>query len=1400
MGHEKVAIIGMFGRLPGAENIHELWHMLLEGRNGTRRFSSDELKQQGVAGALLSDERYVPVRGVIGNEEYFDSSFFGFAALEADLMDPQARHALECAYGALEDAGYADPAYRTVTSTYVSVSRSEYEHHLLKTLPAEMLAAPYTLDGTLPDFVPLRIANRLGLEGQSVLVKSACSSSLLAVHLACQEVLGAEAPMALVCSSAISWPTRSGRMAVSGGVISRDGLCRPFDSEANGTVSSDAVIAILLKRLDLAQRDGDRVYAVISATAANNDGNRKSSFTAPSVEGQRDVACEALRKAGCTPDDVGYIETHGSATLVGDPIELAALAEAYVTASDEKIPIGSLKSNIGHTDTSAGLAGLVKTALCLYHRTLVPTINYHNANPLIDLPDIPFTVNTQRRTWHAKHKAAVHSTGMGGTNVHCILEAVLPQPQVVSSPLPSELLVLSARSAVELERLTEALATHLRNTAPLNVADIAKTLQMGREDFRYRRRIVAVSLDDVLMKLTQRESPAVKSFDENARRDKIAFLCPGLGVNDFALARALLNTSSVFRESLEGSFRILDVQLGIDLMDVLNDVAATQGAQSLAWGNEQKPSQVLNVTYAHPLIFCIQLGLADLWASVGIVPDYIVGYSLGEYVAATLSGVFSREDALTLVGKRARLIDQQPNGMMVAVALPYAQLLDYCIEGVSIAAENASSLNVIAGSELAVGEVLEQLRQHRVFFSVIQAEHAFHTPWMSPAAFELERLVASVNRHQVQIPFVSNVTGDWIDDEQARSVHYWAKHLTSPVRYLDSLRTLAGEKDLACIELGSSGYLADLAKLVTPANASHIMTTFDKSVQDGVYGQWLATLGALWGSGASVDWQGMERCADARRVSLPTYPYSRKRHLIEASNVTSGQTVSHQRLAQVSWSPVENTEAQVRAMRDEKDSEASVSSHVRTIWARAFGRDDLSSQSDFYEIGGHSLLAVQLLYYIRESLSVDLNVGDLRANPTLGEFIRFVELRHQRQRDEHLAKGHIAAEVLAAPEQDRAAVIRNYVVETLRSLAADCAISDGAKIENHVVLIPDLTRVFKHDLGRPVYAHELVARNTVAELCKLVQSVIGVDEGDEHGAETTGTTATQTLRQGTTAAGLNLGGGGAKNPQAAFILSSARSGSTLLRVMLAGHPKLFCPPELHLLGYPTVKVRNEHLKSEHFGKGLQRAIMELYGIGPSEADSKVRCLVENNVSIAETFALLQRLAAPRLVVDKSPDYAGDPEILRSTQDMFESCKYIVLTRHPAAVIESYVRNRIGAIATQRWRDPVAQAEDHWFRYYSNIMNFVGSLAGNYVVVRYEDLVEQAEMTMHRLADFLNVDFHPALLQPYSGGRMVDGAGDPNFHEHDQIDKSLSYRWKDGGLDYRLSDKVRALAKTMGYAV
>ncbi|MFJ2479043.1 type I polyketide synthase [Pseudomonas sp. NPDC087598] len=1396
MAQDKVAIIGIFGRFPGAENIDQLWEMLTEGKSGTQRFLLEELEQQGLPASLINDEQYVPVRGVIGSEEYFDSAFFGFSGLEADLMDPQARQALECSYGALEDAGYAEPAYREKTSVFASVSRSEYEHFLLGELDPQVLAAPYTLDGTLADFVPLRIANKLGLEGQSVLVKSACSSSLLAVHMACQHVRNGESSMALVCSSAISWPARQGRLAVSGGVMSIDGKCRPFDAQANGTVSSDAVVAIVLKPLDKAIEDNDRIYAVIAASAANNDGGRKSSFTAPSVDGQKDVACTALEMAGVSPDEIRYIETHGSATVIGDPIELSALAEAY-TATDEKIAIGSIKSNIGHTDTSAGLMGLVKVTLCLYHKELVPSINYQTPNPLIDFSETPFVVNTQRQPWRTKYKAAVHATGMGGTNVHCILEAADAPLQPMPAATGPELIVLAAKSPAALENITERLVAFLRSPLKSSLADIANTLQVGRQAFEYRRRIVAESTDDLLTKLVQREVPGVKSFDAGERRDKVVFLCPGLGVNDFSLAVRLCGKSDIFRKSLEDSFRIVNSELETDLMQVLCSIGQPETTQSLGWSDSQSVNSMLDVTYAHPLIFCIQLGFADLWASVGIKPSCLVGYSLGEYVAATLAGVFSREDALRLVAKRAGLIDKQSKGRMVAVALPYEQLLGYCNENVSIAAENATNLCVIAGCESAINDVLGKLKEDRVFYNVIQSQHAFHTQWMSPASGALESIVGMYDRQAPEVPFISNVTGDWITDDQVNSTGYWADHLSSPVQYLESLKTLAREQNTVYVELGAAGYLADLAKLINPENAVNCLTSFDKTIQADVYGQWLAALGTLWGAGVEVNWPGLERRDKPRRVSLPTYPYSRKRHAISPSGASNRDSF---RAPAAQVRSEKSSLETVGSLPVGKDAGSSaVYDIILKIWQRAFGNNNLSGRSHFYEMGGHSLLAVQLLYYIRESLQVSLNVGDLRAHPTIDELSQFVAKSIHMQRNDLVIKGAVAKAIVDACKEDRADLTREYVLSVLRRLSDEIASVDTAKIKGYDALIADLTRVLKHDLGRPVYAHELTGRDTLASLCELVNSVVFSESIALAGA---GTAASETTRSAVPAvlssASEHLIRG--KNPQAAFILSSARSGSTLLRVMLAGHPQLFCPPELHLLGYPTVKARNEHLQSEHFGKGLQRALMELYHIGPSEADEKVKELVANNSSISQAFALMQTQAAPRLLVDKSPDYAGDPDILRSALDMFESSRFVVLTRHPGAVMESYVRNRIGAIATNRWADPFAQAEDHWFRYYSNIMNFVSSLPDSHIILRYEDLVENAEVAMRRTCEFLGVAFHPAVLDPYSGARMIDGAGDPNFHEHQAIEKTFASRWKDQPQHYQFSSKTIALAKTMGYEI
>lgn len=1389
--NNRVAIIGMAGRFPGASDLGEFWNLLRSGATGTTRFTKEELLHQGIDRSLLNDPNYVPVRGIIGGEDYFDAEFFGCNQLEAQLMDPQARVFLECAWHALEDAGYGAKRERGSISLYASVGRSEYEHYLLRHLDPQTLSAPFALDGTLADFVPLRTSHKLDLTGPSILVKTACSSSLAAVHLACQSILRGESATALVATSSISWPARAGRLANSGSITSKTGSCRAFDVSADGTVSSDAVAAIVLKRLDHALQANDHIYAVVRGSAINNDGASKSSFTAPSVDGQVAVARQALAAAGLTPGEVSYIEAHGSGTLIGDPIEIEALAEAYRQAADggaHRIGVGAVKTNIGHTDAAAGLVGLIKVALCLHHGEFVPTVGFRMANPHLRLESTPFYVVDRRQPWQDARVAAVHSTGMGGTNVHCLLESA--PARVTTSPVAGlHLLTISARTVSALESASEALRDRLVADPALPMADVAWTLQTGREAFQHRRCLVADSAGGAAELLTHRNWPAVRTAVAGERSRPVAFLCPGLGVHDLGLAAGLYEQLPVFRRSLDESFEQLQSIAPRDWLAVLRESATAQPAARRPFGDAN--DLALPTEVAHPLLFAIELALADAWQSIGIQPKVLLGYSLGEYVAATLSGVFSRRDGLALVAARARLIDARPAGAMIAVALARPALQALCEVDVEIAAENGAQLCVLAGPQEAVARQLERLRYARVLCQLLPVRHPFHTAALAPVAGELAAIVAKTPRRPPSIPFVSNVTGTWITDEQAQSPDYWARHLCQTIELRAGMARLLADQRLALLELGTSGYLGDLAKLHEPGQMRPVICSFE-SEQASAYGCWLDVAGYLWATGVSLDWSGLPRPAGVGRQPLPAYPFERRRYVVrprlqtmaETGAALSADVDDPVSVPAVAKAPQHTAHAAIGDLRGE----------MRSIWAKAFGFDDISDNANFFEIGGHSLLAIQLLFYIRDTLGVELTTQDLKNHPTVAKLTRLVATKTGQSGTTASERGHLLQRLRLLTPGEQQAEIERYVAGLLGKVLHDSTGDVRGRNLHDLGLgdaIPDLMRLFKHDLGRPVFPHEIARQRSVAELCGLVARVLGFETG---AAEDGGASAiVPAPREAVVTRRFR-----SRNRPIAFILSSARSGSTLLRVMLAGHPLLFCPPELHLLGYDTLQQRHEQLKSEHFGRGLQRALMELRRCDAVQAQHEVEMMTAAGATIKDVYAVLQDLAGPRLIVDKSPDYAADVGILRMADDLFSSSYFLVLTRHPQAVIESYVRNRIGAVAGRQWTNPYEQAEHHWRTYYQNILDFLDEDRRPAIFVCYEELASRPEQVMRQICASLGIEFNAAVLDPYRGARMIDGAGDPNFHEHDSIDPARIDAWRGGEGAIALQSQTCRLAERLGY--
>jgi phthiocerol/phenolphthiocerol synthesis type-I polyketide synthase E len=1351
---DRIAVIGLAGRFPGAPSPEALFDLLERGGEGITAFSEEELLDAGVPREQIADPHYVRARGAIDAIEYFDADFFGLAPGEARLLDPQHRLFLEHAWEALEDAGYPPPHGADRVGIFAAASRSTYLIHLLRRLGSAAMD-PFALDGTLNDFLPARAAHELDLRGPAVLVQTACSSSLVAVHLACQSLLTGESSMALAGAASIAVPSRAGAIWHEGGITSPEGHCRPFDARANGTVGGDAVAVVVLKRLADAIADRDFIHAVILGSAVNNDGAARSGFTAPGALGQAAVIREALLVAGVAPSEIGYVEAHGSGTAIGDPIEIAALADAFGKGlSRASCPVGSIKSNIGHTDVVAGLAGLIKAAIGLRRRTLVPTAGFERSNPRIPFEETPFFVQARTEPWPSRggpRRASVSSFGMGGTNAHAVLEE--PPPRAPRGDRrPIELFVLSARSRPALETMTSDLGDHLRAHPDLDPEDVAFTLQAGRAAFDHRRAIVARSIEEAAELLAQRDPARVLGGRAGAR--SVAFLFPGLGDQQPGMVAGLYLHFPVFRAALDRAAAVLDPILGADTRALVargSDRAGDHVEEAsplkrwLGRAPAVETGPLAETALAQPILLAVELALYALWTSIGVRPSALLGYSLGEYAAAAAAGVFSFEDALRIAAGRARLIASLPPGAMTAVPLPP--------EGAAIASKSGPRLSVVSGSMAAITDLEGRLGDRGIPCRRLDVRHSFHTEAMRPVAAALAALVAGVPRRAPSIPYLSNVTGTWITDAEATDPSYWAEQLCRPVELDRALSTLVADPDRVFVELGPGAALQGLALLAghRAGGGPRIAVGSLPPSRGEDLRAWLESIGRLWIHGVTIDWSALHAGAAPGRIPLPKYPFERSRHWVDGPE---------QPIEQPPAPAPRLPEAHAAGARNARERA------LQQAWQAAFGIESIGIHDDFFDLGGHSLLAVQLLHRIRRTLGVDLSVRSLVDHPTIASladhFSDLAEPRAEPLRDRLAIAG--------AGEERRSILEAHVVAELSRSFgrpAAEVRAAESLLSLGLEQAVADLVHAFKRDLGRPVYPHEILARPTVASLVDLAEEILAP----------TG-----------------------KNPPAAFLLSSARSGSTLLRVMLAGHPDLFCPPELHLLMYGSLRERAAGLPSAHFGKGLQRALMELRGVGAAEADAEVASLLARDASIQDVYRLLQELSHPRLLVDKSPSYAERIETLERAPRLFASAPLVFLVRHPYAVIESYVRNRIDRVARDPERDPFAQAERHWVSHNRAIMAFLESGHAAHRV-RFEDLVSEPEAAMRGVCAALGVSFRPEVLLPYDGrARMIDGAGDPNLHERDRIEPELGDAWRRIRLPRPLGPEARALAASLGYAL
>ncbi|MEM7584080.1 MAG: amino acid adenylation domain-containing protein [Acidobacteriota bacterium] len=902
---QDVAIIGMAGRFPGARDVDELWRNVRSGVESISFFDEAEMAGQ-VPAELLADERYVRARGVLDGAEDFDSDFFGFTPREAEVMDPQHRLFLECAQDALDNAGYDPSRYGGKIGLFAGVGMSSYLLHVGEQRLAAVAGSYQAFISNDKDFVPTRVSYKLDLRGPSVNVQTACSSSLVAVHMACQSLAAGESDMALAGGITVRVPQTQGYLHEPGSILSPDGHCRAFDAQAGGTVLGNGTGIVVLKPLEAALAEGDRVLAVVKGSAINNDGGQKMGYTAPSVEGQAEVIRGAHAAAGVSPASIDYVEAHGTGTELGDPIEVAALTQAFNTEEGtSRCALGSVKTNIGHLDTAAGIAGLIKTVQALRHGELPPSLHFERPNPRLDLGDSPFRIQQTRETWSRDdqpRRAAVSSFGIGGTNAHVILEQAPSReeaPQEVSPPSqpplqpssadtahPSQLLLISARTASALEASTRRLAERLRTPEAPSLgesealADIAYTLQVGRRHFDHRRWLIADSRESAAEALEARDSAAVRTAIKTRAGRRIVMLFSGQGAQYVDMGRQLYDTEPVFRRQLDACADRLTVELGLDIREIIYSNPPETGRQTT-------DHRLRDTRIAQPSLFALEVAVARQWMAWGVQPAAMLGHSIGELVAATLAGVFSLEDALSLVAKRGRLMAEQPEGAMLGVAIAEHDLLPLLGEDLQIAAINGPKDCVVSGPSDAIAALESRLEAGapEARCQPLHTSHAFHSAMMRPAirpwVDALDRYVLSPPR----IPFVSNLTGDWIRSDQATDPEYWGRHLVEPVRFADGLATVT-EEPAVLLEVGPGHALSNLARSAARSRQQAVVALSSLPHPKARHDTLLhldQTLGQLWGAGADIDWAQVhgQRRPYRRRVELPSYPYERQRYWLE---------------------------------------------------------------------------------------------------------------------------------------------------------------------------------------------------------------------------------------------------------------------------------------------------------------------------------------------------------------------------------------------------------------------------------------------------------------------------------------------------------------------------------------
>ncbi|SDD32133.1 amino acid adenylation domain-containing protein [Mucilaginibacter pineti] len=962
--NQDIAIIGMAGRFPGANTIDEFWELLSEGRESTSFFTADEL-DKSIPASLRNDPAYIKARGVIDKADEFDAAFFGFNPRNAELMDPQHRVFLEIAWEVLEKTGYLPQKYNGLVGVFAGCGYNTYYNNNVLTNPQIVDRTGHFQVRLLneKDYIATRTAFQLNLEGPAVAVYAACSTSLLAVAQAVSSIRNGQCSVAIAGAVSITSPLKSGHIYEEGSIMSSDGHCRPFDAEATGTVFSDGAGVVLLKSLADARRDGDTIHAIIKGIGVNNDGAAKSSFSGPSAHGQAGAIAMAIDDAGIEASAISYVEAHGTATPLGDPIEIEGLSLAFGEQDKKQFcAIGSVKSNMGHLTAASGVAGLIKTALAMRHKQIPPSLFYKNINPNINITDSPFYVNAQLTDWKSDgaRLAGVSSFGVGGTNVHVVIEEFIDEPAAASESKPLKLITWSAKTAGSVNNYAQKLGDFITKYPTTNLADAAYTLQTTRADFNYRRFIIAANNEELAAKLITTETDPTASKELKTKVSGVVFMFPGQGSQYAGMGLELYKTEPVFTAAVDECIALLKGTIHEHILEVI--YPNTHDSQST-----EKIKQTL---YAQPAIFILEYAMAKLWMSFGIQPEVLTGHSIGEFVAAHLAGVFSLAEALKLISERARLVNSVDTGSMLSVRLEAEKLRALLPASLSIAAINTRKLCVVAGPVDEVAAFAEQLASQGIPARLLLTSHAFHSSMMDSVVHPFEDVVRSVKLNIPVKPLVSTVTGNWMSGAEATDPTYWSHHLRNTVRFADALDVLHEDGGRMFLEVGPGNILATLTRQHIADRSVPVASGFEKNETQSEYYSVLKALGQLWLNGVEPHWQAVYANENRSRIDLPTYAFDHKRYWLEPAVIvntieTTGDTFAP---------PPETIIPQI--MQTRKDI---LIDKLKDIFEDASGIeiDPAGTGLSFIEIGFDSLSLTQIATNLKKTFNIPITFRKL---------------------------------------------------------------------------------------------------------------------------------------------------------------------------------------------------------------------------------------------------------------------------------------------------------------------------------------------------------------------------------------------------------------------------------------